>query len=116
MYKRQVLFRRTNGRLIRADWARLHYPVYWHYDVLSGLKVLRESGHLDDPRCADALELLQRKRLPGGGWAAEASYSHGVAPRGQHYDLVDWGTPDPHRPNEWVTVDALAVLAAAGQL
>jgi hypothetical protein len=113
---RRVLFRRTNGRLIRAEWAKLHYPVYWHYDVLAGLKGLRETGHLDDPRCADALELLERKRLPGGGWAAESTFCHGVDPRRQHYDLVDWEGSDPDRMNEWVTADALAVLAAAGRL
>jgi hypothetical protein len=112
---RRILYRRSNGRLIRADWARLHYPVYWHYDLLAGLKGLGEAGHLTDPRCADALDLLERKRLPDGGWAAEASFVHGVDRRRQHYDLVDWGGADPHRRNEWVTVDALAVLAAAGR-
>jgi hypothetical protein len=113
---RRVLYRRTNGRLIRNEWARLHYPVYWHYDVLAGLKGLREAGHLDDPRCGDALDLLQSKQLPDGGWAAEATFVHGVDRRRQHYDLVDWGGADRHRMNEWVTADALAVLAAAGRL
>jgi hypothetical protein len=115
LLSRRVLYRRGNGRLIRQDWTRLHYPVYWHYDVLSGLKGLHEAGHLDDPRCADALDLLERKRLPDGGFAAEASYVHGLDPRRQHYELVPWGEVDPHRTNEWVTVDALAVLAAAGR-
>jgi len=113
---RRVLYRRTNGRLIRTEWARLHYPVFWHYDVLAGLTGLREAGHLADPRCGDALDLLQGKQLPDGGWAAEGSFSHGVDPRRQHFDLVDWGGRDPYRMNEWVTVDALAVLAAAGRL
>jgi hypothetical protein len=112
---RRVLYRRSNGRLIRSEWAKLHYPVYWRYDVLAALKGLGEAGRLDDPRCADALELLERKRLPDGGWAAEASFSHGVDDRRQHFDLVDWGPCDPARMNEWVTVDALAVLAAAGR-
>jgi hypothetical protein len=113
---RRILYRRSNGRLIRADWARLHYPVYWHYDLLAGLKGLAEAGHLADPRCADALDLLERKRLPDGGWAAEASFVHGVDPRRQHHDLVDWGGTDPRRRNEWVTADALAVLTAAGRI
>ena len=29
---------------------------------------------------------------------------------------VDWGTTSPRRPNPWVTLDALSVLAAAGRL
>ncbi len=110
---RRVLYRRTTGQLIRNDWVTLHYPVYWHYDVLAALKGLREAGHLDDPRCADALDVLARKQLPDGGWPAEATYCHGVDPRRQHYDLVGWGAPDRHRMNEWVTADALAILAAA---
>jgi hypothetical protein len=113
---RRVLYRRTNGRLIRNEWAKPHYPVYWHYDVLAGLKGLREAGHLDDPRCCDALDLLQSKQLPDGGWAAEATFSHGVDRRGQHFDLVDWDGCDAGRMNEWVTADALAVLAAVGRL
>lgn len=112
---RRVLFRRSTGQLIRNDWAELHYPVYWHYDVLAALKGLWEAGHLADPRCQDALDLLESKRLPDGGWPAEATYWHGIDPRRQHFDLVEWGRRDRRRMNEWVTVDALAVLAAAGR-
>jgi hypothetical protein len=113
---RRLLYRRTTGRLIRTEWARLHYPVYWHYDVLAALKGLREAGHLHDSRCDDALDLLQSKQLPDGGWPAEASFAHGIDPRRQHHDLVAWGACDGNRANEWVTADALAVLAAAGRL
>jgi hypothetical protein len=81
--------------------------------VLAALKGLREAGLLADPRCGDALDLLRSKQLPGGGWAADATFCHGIDPRRQHYDLVDWGGGDARRMNEWVTVDALAVLAAA---
>jgi len=37
---------------------------YWHYDVLMGLKVMAETGFIRDPRCADALDLLEGKQLP----------------------------------------------------
>jgi hypothetical protein len=30
-------------------------------------------------------------------------------------DYVDWGGASAHRLNEWVTADALMVLAAAGR-
>ncbi|MPZ24976.1 MAG: hypothetical protein GEV12_00605 [Micromonosporaceae bacterium] len=112
---RRVLFRRTNGQLIRKEWTRLHYPVYWRYDVLAGLKGLWDAGHLDDPRCHDALDLLESKQLPDGGWAAEATFSHGVDRRRPSADLVGWDGPAAHRMNEWVTADTLAVLAAAGR-
>jgi hypothetical protein len=114
---RRLLFRRSTGRLIRPDWSRLHFPVYWHYDVLAGLKGLAEAGLIGDPRCDDALDLLESKRLPDGGWPAEARYYKGSGPEPrQSFDHVDWGGVDKHRTNEWVTADALAVLAAAGRL
>lgn len=113
---RRLIFRRSIGGLIRSDWARLHYPVYWHYDVLAALKGMVEAGLIGDPRCSDGLDLLQSKELPTGGWAAEAKfYSPPDAERGTK-DHVDWGGVDAARMNEWVTVDALAVLAAAGRI
>jgi hypothetical protein len=112
---RRVLYRRTTGRLIRADWAKLHYPVYWHYDVLAGLRGLTEAGLIGDARCQDALDLLERKQLPGGGWAAEVGYYRGTDQRRSGYEHVDWGGIDAARTNEWVTADALAVLTAAGR-
>jgi hypothetical protein len=71
LLERRLLYRRSNGRLIRRDWANLHYPVYWRYDVLAALKGLAEAGLLGDERCQAALELLVGKQLPSGGWAME---------------------------------------------
>jgi hypothetical protein len=110
---RRLLWRRSTGRLIRKEWTRLHYPPYWHYDVLAGLKGLAEMGLATDDRCADALDLLESKQLPSGGWAAEAPY---YRPDGNSSrDHVDWGPTNASALNEWVTVDALTVLRAAGR-
>ncbi len=114
LLSRRLVFRRSTGRPIRTDWLRLHYPVYWHYDVLSALKGLAEAGQTGDPRCGDGLDLLQRKKLPDGGWAAEAAYHRSDGVRGTG-DYVDWGGVDTGRMNEWVTADALGVLAASGR-
>lgn len=103
--------------MIHPEFVALHYPLYWHYDVLAGLKVMAEIGRLDDPRCADALDLLAAKRLPDGGWPAERRYYK--APRKAvelGADQVDWRGTSKRRMNDWVTADALAVLAAAGRL
>jgi hypothetical protein len=108
--ERRLHLRQTNGRLIKAEFGKLHYPLYWHYDVLHGLKVMAEAGFIGDPRCTPALELLMSKRLPDGGWPAEARYykvSAAVAPGN---DSVDWGRTSARRFNPWVTVDALYVL------
>jgi hypothetical protein len=112
---RRLLYRRSTGALIRTQWEKLHYPAYWYYDVLAAAKGLMEAGHLSDERCADGLDLLERKRLPNGGWAAEARHYRSPGTTG-NVELVDWGGTSKHRMNEWVTADALAVLHAAGRI
>jgi hypothetical protein len=107
---RNLFKRRRDGAVMRREFVKLHYPLYWHYDVLHGLKVLAEAGRLGDARCKDALDLLEAKRLPDGGWPAEQCYYRAGAER------VDWGGTSAGRMNEWVTADALSVLRAAGRL
>ncbi len=115
--KRRMYRRLRDGRIIHDDFLRLHYPPYWHYDILSGLKVVGEAGHLGDGRCRDALELLESKRLPdGGGFPAEGKHYTVTDEVRNRRSLVDWGGTSKRRMNEWVTVDALAVLRAARRL
>ena len=72
VFLRRRLYRRVaNGKVIHWEFARLHYPLYWHYDFLGGLKAMAAMGQVRDPRCTDALDLLESKELPGGGWRAE---------------------------------------------
>ena len=118
VFLRRHLFKRvSDGRVIRPEFVTLHYPLYWHYDVLGGLKGMARIGTIRDPRCADALDLLEERRLPDGGWPAEERY-YTVSPRAvkANADYVDWGGTSRKRMNEWVTVDALAVLRAAGRV
>src|SRR5438094_291622 len=118
VFLRRKLFRRaTNGAIIHADFVTLHYPRYWHYDILGGLTAMARLGKIRDPRCEEALDLLEAKRLPDGGWPAERRF-YKVRPRTfeANSDYVDWGGTGAHRMNEWVTADALAVLRSAGRL
>ena len=113
--KRRLFRRQSNGEVIRSEFVALHYPLYWHYDVLGGLKVMSEAGFIGDPRCAEALDLLESKRLPDGGWPAEARHYSCSAEAKSRAELVDWGGVARRKTNEWVTADALAVLTAAGR-
>ena len=116
LLSRRLLWRRRDGALIRPDWGvavdRIQFPIQF-YDVLFALQVMAELGRLDDPRCADALTLLESKRLPDGGFPLEERVGvtrKVVASRGSY---ADWGPAGATRSNPFVTVAALGVLREA---
>lgn len=122
------LFRRASNReIISPDFLELHYPCYWHYDVLFGLKVMAEGGWVRDERCREALDWLESRRLPDGGFPADVALYRSAAkmdkgtllPGGalkSQATWADWGGTSHKRSSPWVTADALWVLAAAGRL
>ncbi len=113
-FLRHRLFRSCHGeRVIDPRWARLHYPLYWHYDILQALRVLAGTGHLKDPRTREAINLVEAKRTPGGTWLAEGRFWHLGAQRAANTEVVDWGLTGP---NEMITLNALRVLRAAGRV
>ena len=95
---------------MNRNFVKLHYPCYWHYDILFGLKVMAEAGFINDSRCAVALNLLESKRLPDGGFPAEAKYYRVTDKSISCRSLVDWGGTSKKKMNEFVTVDALSVF------
>lgn len=113
---RKLFMRRSDGSVIHPDFVKLHYPPYWHYDFLAGLKAMVETGFIDDPACEPALDLLVGMRLPDGGWPALGKYYKASPELKPGNDSVDWGGTSKLRQNHWVTVDALTVLRAAGRL
>ena len=50
------------GEPIHPSWTKLHYPPYWHYDMLQGLRLLRAVNRLNDHRASDDLDLLESSR------------------------------------------------------
>ena len=112
--ERQLFKRRSNGAVIRGEFVQLHYPLYWHYDILGGLKVMAEAGFIHDTRCRAALDRLVAKRLPDGGFPAEARHYKTSNQITLGTDAVDWGGTSKRASNTWVTADALGVLSAAG--
>jgi hypothetical protein len=113
--KRQLFKRVQDGKVMDKNFILLHYPCYWHYDILIGLKVMHEAGFINDPRCAAALDLLETRRLPDGGFPAERKYYRVTEQRISGRSLVDWGGTSKRRSHPFVTVDALRVLRAAGR-
>jgi hypothetical protein len=102
----------ASGQVIHRSWLVPHYPPYWHYDILQALLVLSRMGKASDPRAIDALDELERRRLPDGRWRPGGCWwkppGSTTAP-----EAVDWGRSGP---NEMITLNALRVLRAAGRL
>ncbi|MEA3327265.1 MAG: hypothetical protein U9R53_08150 [Chloroflexota bacterium] len=114
--KREIYKIKSTKRWKKEDFIELHYPCYWHYDMLFGLKVMAEAGFIDDERCHDALELLESKMLPDGGFPAEKKYYQVTDKLKSGRSLVDWGGTSKKHMNEFITADALSVLSKAGRL
>jgi hypothetical protein len=109
----RLLYTLKTGKPIHSQWLRLRYPSYWHYDMLRVLLLLSRIGKVRDYRARDALDELERRRLPDGRWAADGQW---WKPPGSAWspEAVDWG--ETGQPNEMITLDALRVLRAAGRL
>jgi hypothetical protein len=112
--ERRLFKRRSTGARIASDFVQLHYPCYWHYDVLFGLKVMAEGGFLADGRCDEAIALVRSKRRVDGGFPAEAKFWAVGRGKGLR-SLVSWGPTGKTRSNEFLTADALWVLAKAAR-
>jgi len=111
---RRLYRRLSDGLPIAERFLRLAFPRHWHYDLLFGLVVMAEAGFIQDPRCDDALDVLESKRLADGGFPAETRY-YRPPHASSNASLVTWGGTNRRRSNPWITADALAVLTAAGR-
>jgi hypothetical protein len=117
--KRRLYRRGSDGEVMRSEFLQMRTPAYWHYDILFGLKVMAEGGWIADPRCGDALDLLESKRLPGSSFAAEGKHYFVNRTPGEKIHAgsrVDWGSADRRKPNEFITLNALYVLCESGRI
>ncbi len=112
LLRRRLFRRQRDGEIVHRSWVALHYPVYWHYDVLQGLLLLARLGLVGDERAGDALDLLEARRLKDGRWRPGGYWWHRPgSDRAQ--EVVDWGRSGP---NAMITLNALRVRRAAGRL
>jgi hypothetical protein len=92
------------GEIVNEKFAKLSYPVRWHYDVLRGLDYMRSLPQLKDPRAQDGLELVASLRRPNGRWPLQNKYAGE-----RFFDMERLGLE-----SRWNTLRALRVLKAAG--
>ena len=78
----------------------LHHPHRWRYDILRALDHLRATGAPPDPRCAEAIRMLEARRQSDGRWWLEET------PRGRTWVQME----APGEPSRWITLKALRVL------
>lgn len=108
----RVVFSHRTGEPAHPTMLKLHFPAYWHYDPLAGLRTLAAAGALCDSRAGDALDLLEELRRPDGAWRAQGRWWKRPGSKGSNVEVVDWGDA----ANAVLTEQALGVLEAAGRL
>jgi hypothetical protein len=84
------------------NWWLFGFPVFYITDLLQIVEALVLLGYGNDSRLKNALELIRNKQDADGCWALEYDYSGKI--------WFDAG--QKKKPNKWVTLRALRVLAA----
>lgn len=111
------LFRRIrDGEVIQPEFLQLSYPWFWRYNLLAGLIGIAEAGCIQDPRCEEALDWLESRRLPDGGFPADTKYYRVSQVETSGTSRVGWGPTGTKKMNEFVTAEALVVLRAANRI
>ncbi len=114
--KRNLFRSLSSGEVIYAEFLELAYPCYWYYNILRALSILDDAGFLSDPRCEEALNILEGKQLPDGGFPAERRWYQSTQPKTSGYSLANWGGLSRRKMHPWVTLHALITLKHAGRL
>jgi hypothetical protein len=83
-----------------VNWTKFGFPVFYITDILQLLEALVALGYGQNPRLANALDLVRQKQDEQGRWNLEYDYA------GRTW--VDFGSTK--QPNKWVTLRAWKVL------
>lgn len=114
LLERNLLWRKRDSKPMKPAFLQIEYP-HRIFDLLAALVMTADAGRIRDPRCARALDLLESKRLPDGGFPLERCTfipAKAITTRGE---FVDWGPCGKRRSNPWATIEALYVLRMAGR-
>lgn len=114
--KREIYLSASTGKIIHPNFALLHFPYYWRYNILFALKVMNEGGFLADPRCQKALRYIQSKELPTGGFPTEIKYYTFSTIARSGRSVVNWGGTSKKKFNKWVTSEVFSILKDADRL
>ena len=90
---------------IHPIWHKTSFPLFYQVDILFALRVLAELKALNQAGAYNALCWLESKRKADGTWRGSSPFKSR-----SHPFLSEGDTP-----SQWVTLQALSVLAAANQ-
>jgi len=99
-------------------FTKLHFPMYYFYDILHALRVLTKLGYGDDDRIRSAVHLLLSKRRPDGAWNLEGDWYR----EGDFFYPSGKGRKAPvaveeiGKPSKWITLNAYRVLTETSDL
>jgi hypothetical protein len=99
-------------------FTKLHFPMYYFYDILHALRVLTKLGYGDDERIKSAVQLLLSKRRPDGAWNLEGDWYR----EGDYFYPSGKGRKAPvaieeiGKPSKWITLNSYRVLIQTGDL
>jgi hypothetical protein len=85
-----------------GNWWKFGFPNFYVSDILQIVEALARLGYGEDPRLANALQLIRDKQDSQGCWILEYDYTGKI--------WVDFGPKK--QPNKWVTLRALRTLEA----
>lgn len=91
------------GKKPSSNWFKFGYPVGYITDVLQNLEALAALGQAENPKLANALDLVISKQDQRGCWSMEHTYNGKM-----WVDVEKKG-----QPSKWVTLRALRVLKAS---
>jgi hypothetical protein len=100
LYQHKLFRSDKTNKIIYSRFVDLTYPFRWHYDILRGLDYMQRANVPRDPRAAEAIELLESKRLPDGTWKNEYRYAGK-----SFFDMEKVG-----KASRWNTLRALRAL------
>jgi hypothetical protein len=90
--------------------------IHWMPPLMKTLVETCDRSHSVYQKWKGAPAPLESKRLPDGGFPAEASYARTNRPQLSGYSPIKWGGTSKKTMNPFVTADAFYVLKMAGCL
>ena len=103
LLERHLCRRLSTGDVAHPDFLTFGFPPRYEYDVLRALDYFRSAGAAADPRMAEALHVVERKRQPDGRWLVDRAHDEALAVPLPFGETVG-------QPSRWNTLRALRVL------